>query len=598
MEPAETLRTQVQRFFRRLYFSQSDQLSKHFLRFSRSETVLILIAAIIGIVMGGVIILFNTIVEFAGEKFEDLFVFSRSMEWWKYLLVPLVPAIGGLLVGFIQHSLFKAAPTHGVPEVILASRFSRGSFQRRSILSKIITAALSIGSGGGGGREGPMIHLGGAAGYNIGKLFRLTSDQSRTLISCGAAAGISGIFNAPLGGVMFALEVILGDFRLKTFTPIVVSSVAATAITRNVYGNVSLVHAPAGLQTSLPEYLLFAVLGIVMGVMSAYFIRMFTLTEQKCKAWLPRNPIIRPAVGGLLGGTMVAFFPRLMEQSYHPVNEALHSQLPLYILLAVALLKPIHAALTTGSGGTGGVFAPALKSGAMIGSAFGLGMMALFPDVVSAPTVFALCGMGAILAGTMHAPLTGVLILIEICSDYSIILPAMLTATLTSIVAQRIAKRSIYTWSLKDDQRFIGSYAYLPLMSTFAIEPIVERGVAFVAPDTPLREILQIFESTHHEAVLVLNEDKEYLGMIEFEDVRSFITETDAVSSFVAADVMVTSIKPVHEDTTLDIVMKLFDNYGWTVLPVLKKGEEKRAAGLVTANDAQTFYRRSVTRET
>jgi CIC family chloride channel protein len=347
----------------------------------------------------------------------------------------------------------------------------------------------------------------------------------------------------------------------------------------------------------MPEYLMFAVLGIAMGLMSAYWARTYTFIEHQCRERLIDNPILRPALGGLLAGVLAAFLPRLMEQTYHPVNEALAASLPIWLLLAVAIIKPIHAALTTGSGGTGGVFAPAMKSGAMIGAAFGLGMMALFPDTVTSPTVYALCGMGAILAGTMHAPITGVLILVEISNDYSIILPAMLTATITTIIAQRIAKDSIYSHTLKDEGKQIGSYAYMPLMNAITIDQIVERGVAFVQPDTPLGKVIQIFESTRHDAVLVLDPEMLYLGMIEFEDIRSFITETEAVQSLVAADVMVTSIKPVNEDATLDIVMKLFDDYGWRVLPVLQKGDTARAVGLITAHDAQTFYRRSVVRE-
>jgi chloride channel protein, CIC family len=597
METSASLISHIQRFFRKLYFSQSDQLSKQLFRFTKGETVLILIAAIIGMVMGAVVLLFNWAVEFAGEEFAKLSDPSLTTSWLKFALFPLVAALGGLLVGLAHKYVFRTAPSHGVPEIILASRFARGKLQRRTIISKILTAALSIGSGGGGGREGPIIHLGGAAGYGIGKLFRLTSDQSRTLISCGAAAGISGIFNAPMGGVMFALEVILGDFRLKTFTPIVVASVAATAITRNFYGNKSLVTPAADLHIVLPEYLLFALLGIVMGFMSAYFIRTVMIVEKKCKTLLPQNPVLKPAIGGLLAGVLVAFLPELLEQTYDPVNAALNSQLPILILLVVALLKPIHVALTTGSGGTGGVFAPALKSGAMIGSAFGFGMMALFPETVNSPAVYALCAMGAILAGTMHAPLTGVLILVEISGDYSMILPAMLTATITSMIAQRIAKNSIYSSSLQSEGKSIGSYAYVPLMNSFTIEQIVERGVAYVSPHTPLPKVIEIFESTRHEAVLILNDEKSYLGMIEFEDVRSFITETDTVHTLVAADVMVTSIKPVFEDTTLDVVMKLFDDYGWTALPVIQHDDTKRAVGLVTEHDAQKFYRRTITRE-
>jgi chloride channel protein, CIC family len=594
----EKLRIRLQAEFRRLYFAQPRELTQKLGRFTRSESVLILIAAAIGIATAGVILAFNWAVEFAGDHFLELFALSQKNEYWQYLLIPLIPALGGLGVGLLQRYVFKTRAGHGVPEVILASRFSRGDIQRRVMLQKLLTGALSIGSGGGGGREGPIIHVGAAVGISIAHLFRLTRDQSRTLIACGAAAGISGIFNAPLGGVMFVLEVILGDFRLKTFTPVVVSAVAATAITRNAYGSFTLISAPSGFSIHLPEYLLFAVLGVIMGLMSAYFTRVIIIVEQWSHRNLRMSAVFRPAIGGLMAGVLILFLPAMMEQTYQPVNQALHATLPIWLMLVVAFLKPWHTAITTGSGGTGGVFAPALKSGAMIGSVFGMVMMMLFPEMVTSPTAYALSGMGAILAGTMHAPLTGILILIELSSDYSIVLPAMLTAIIATMIAQRFLNSSIYTWSITKPETRIGSFAYVPLLSSITIEQIVERGVAHVLPTTPIRDILVIFERTRHDAVLVLDDDQYYLGLIEFEDVRSFIAERELELGLVAADVMVTSIKPVYEDTTLDVILKLFDDYGWSVLPVLKRGERKLAVGLVTADDAQTYYRRSVTRET
>lgn len=597
MASLEKIILDIQRLFRRIYFPQPGELTRKLGRFTRNESVLILIAAGIGVATGGVILAFNWTVEFAGDYFLELYALSRDKEIWQYLLIPLIPALGGLGVGVLQTYVFKSKPGHGVPEVILASRFSRGRIQRRVILQKLLTGALSIGSGGGGGREGPIVHVGAAVGIGIANLFRLTQDQSRTLIACGAAAGISGIFNAPIGGVMFVLEVILGDFRLKTFTPVVVSAVAATAITRNAYGSFTLVSAPSGFTIALPEYLLFALLGVIMGLMSAYFARVIILVETWSRNNLRMSEAFRPAVGGLMAGVLILFLPAMMEQTYMPMNQALHASLPIWLMLVVAFLKPWHTAVTTGSGGTGGVFAPALKSGAMLGAVFGMLMMMLFPNTVLSPTAYALSGMGAILAGTMHAPLTGILILIEISNDYSIVLPAMLTAIIATVIAQRFMRSSIYTWSISEPESRIGSYAYVPLLSTITIEPIVLRNAATVRPETPIQDVLMIFERTEGEAVLVLDNEDRYLGLIEFEDVRSFITERELMEGLVAADVMITSIKPVYENSTLDVILKLFDDYGWAVLPVLKRGGTKEAIGLVTANDAQTYYRRSVTRE-
>jgi chloride channel protein, CIC family len=587
----------VESLFRKLYFTPPKELDKQFSRFTRGEAVLILIAVCIGAATGGVIVLFNWAVEFAGEYFLELFALSQRDEFWQFFLIPLVPAFGGLLVGLLHTYVFRFRSGHGVPEVILASRFSRGRIPKRVILQKLLTGALSIGSGGGGGREGPIVHVGAAVGAWIAKLFRLTQDQSRTLIACGAAAGISGIFNAPLGGVMFVLEVILGDFRLKTFTPVVVASVTATALTRNVYGSFTLLNAPSSFSIALPEYLLFALLGIVIGLAAMYFTRVIVFVESLQPRLASLPAVLRPAAGGLLAGVFIMFLPELMEQTYRPVNQALHASLPIWLLLTIALLKPWHTAVTTASGGTGGVFAPALKSGAALGAAFGMIMMMLFPALVQTPTAYALAGMGAILAGTMHAPLTGILILIELSSDYGIVLPAMLTSIIATIIAQRYYTGSIYTWSLQKTNEHIGSYAYVPLPSAITIRPIVKYDVPRVSVTTSLHDILVIFEQSKHDAILVLDEEGCYKGLMEFDDVRGFITEHKHIHSLLAADIMITSIKPVKADTTLDVVLRLFDDYGWTTLPVISPIDSTRAIGIITANEAQTLYRRSVTRE-
>lgn len=587
----------IQRAFHRAYLTGGLILPRLFGRFSRSDTLLILIAAGIGLASGAAILLFNWTVEFAGVQFAQLFEFSHELNWWQLVAIPLIPALGGLGVGMLQVYVFRSSPGHGVPEVILASRFSRGTVQTKTIFQKLVTASLSIASGGGGGREGPIVHVGAAVGNSIARMFGLTSDQSRTLIACGAAAGISGIFNAPIGGVMFVLEVILGDFRLKTFTPVVVASVVATALTRNFYGDTTLVNAPQDFSIAPLEFGLFILLGLLLGIASAGFTKTIITIERWFRGRFNAIPALKPAIGGLLAGACILFLPELMEQSYSPINSALHAQLPVWILLIVAVVKPAHTACTIGSGGTGGVFAPALKSGAMLGAAFGTGAMVLFPNLVTTPTAYALCGMGALLAATMHAPLTAVLMVIEISDGYAIVLPAMLTAILSTIIAQRFIKSSIYTYNLTKEGTTLGSYAYIPQLHEMPIAAIIDRNIETVQPRAPLRTILRIFEESKHEAIIVTGSDGAYRGLIDFDDVRACITETSSIDSLIAMDVLTVSVKPVSENTTLDVVLNLFDEYGWDVLPVLSASGSSIPVGVVTAHQAQRFYRKSVARE-
>jgi CIC family chloride channel protein len=365
---------------------------------------------------------------------------------------------------------------------------------------------------------------------------------------------------------------------------------------RTVRGDEALIHPTTAIQIFLPEYLLFALLGVAAGFLSVWFIRSLSAVERACTRILTMHAALRPAVGGLLAGILAVFMPALLEQTYHPINMALDGGYAWWMLLGVALVKPLHTALTTGSGGTGGSFAPALKSGAMLGALFGAGVMQVFPSMVTSPTAYALAGMGAVLAGTMQAPLTGILMLVEISNNYTIVLPGMLTAILASVIAQRVARRSVYGGALERDGRKEGSYAYLPLLSSLAIEPVVAHDAPRVHLDTPLREVLHDFEASVHDAVLVIDARDRYLGLIEFDDLRPVMSDLSMLDSLVAADVMTTDVTPVRIDTTMDVVLRLHDRKGWRVLPVLDVDDE-RALGLLAVSDAHTYYRRSVARE-
>lgn len=561
------------------------------------NTFLIVAAGAIGLLTGAVILLFNWSVEFSGSWFLGLFSSAKGGDAWSWVLIPLIPAFGGLCVGLLNTHVFRGGSGHGVTEVIMVTRFSRGFIRKRIVLQKLIGASLSIGSGGGGGREGPIVHVGAAVASILSSVLRLSRDHARTLIACGAAAGISGIFNAPIGGVMFVLEVILGDFRVKTFTPVVVASVAATALTRNAYGAFALVHSPPIGAIAAHEYVWFVVLGLCIGIAAAGFTRTVGVVEHVLYKYVRVSASIKPAIGGLAAGICILFLPMLMEHTYDPVNAALDSSYPVWILLVAGIMKPVHAAFTVGSGGTGGLFAPALKSGAMLGSAFGLMLMWLHPGMAASATPYAVAGMGAMLAGTMHAPLTAILMVIEISGDYGIVLPAMLSSVLAVLVAQRLLAASIYTRDLDPSSGRIGSFAYLPLLSSIDVGQLVDRSAPVVPLVLPLRQVLALFEQSESSALLVTDDDGRYRGIIEFEDVRTFITDAASASTLLAADVMLDGVALVHEETTLDVVMKLFDTGGWTALPVVH-AESGRPVGILGSHEVHRFYRISVARET
>ncbi|MGB6001883.1 MAG: chloride channel protein, partial [Thermoanaerobaculia bacterium] len=359
----------------------------------------------------------------------------------------LTPAIGGLIIGPIVYFLAREAKGHGVPEVMEAVVLRSGFIRARLVVVKSITSAICIGTGGSVGREGPIVQIGSALGSSIGQWLRISGRRLRTLVGCGAAAGIAATFNAPLAGALFAVEVILGDFGVSQFSPIVISSVMATVVSRHFLGDFPAFVVPTYQMVSAWELLLYLALGLVAGVVALVFIRLLYGFEDLMES-LPIRPWLLPALGGFLVGALGLLYPQVLGVGYESINQALTGAYPLALLAALAFAKLVATSLTLGSGGSGGIFAPSLFLGAMVGGFLGELAHLSFPDITAASGAYALVGMGAVVAGTTHAPITAILIIFELTSDYKLIVPLMASCIIASLVSTRFSKESIYTMKL------------------------------------------------------------------------------------------------------------------------------------------------------
>lgn len=360
----------------------------------------------------------------------------------------LAPAVAGLLYGPLVYWLAPEAKGHGVPEVMYAVSERGGRIQPQVSLVKALASALCIGGGGSVGREGPIVQIGSALGSTVGRRFKLTERRMRVLVACGAAGGIAATFNAPMAGPFFAMELILRDFAVESFGAVVLSSVTASVIGRAVMGNEAFLTLPDFHLQNPGEFLLFALLGVLIGVAGLVFSKVLYGVEDLCdRLW--RGPEwLRPGAGGLLLGLLLLVLPQMYGVGYPVLGNAIHGNYAIWFLIVLLFGKMLATSLTIGVGGSGGVFAPALFVGGMGGTAFGTIAHGLLPGIAGSPGAYGLIGMGAAFAGAARAPITAVIILFELTGQYSIILPLMLAVVVATLLSRTLSKDTIYTAKL------------------------------------------------------------------------------------------------------------------------------------------------------
>lgn len=368
-----------------------------------------------------------------------------GLGWWFVLGTPVV---AGLIYGPLVHRFAREARGHGVPEVMYAVACRGGRIAPQVALVKALASALTIGGGGSVGREGPIVQIGSALGSTVGRVIGANEERMRLLVACGAASGISATFNAPLAGVFFAMELILRDFATRSFAMVVLSSVTASVIGRAVLGDDPFLSLPTFAVDHSVEYLLFAVLGVLAGLVGVAFTRFLYLIEDACDAIWRGPEWLRPAVGGLFLGGLLLILPQMYGVGYPVLENGVLGKYTVLFLLVLLVGKMFATSLTIGIGGSGGVFAPSLFIGAMLGSAYGQIVGDLFPQVAGPVGAYGLIGMGAVFAGAARAPITAVIILFELTDEYSIILPLMAAIVIATEVSHLISRDSIYTLKL------------------------------------------------------------------------------------------------------------------------------------------------------
>lgn len=552
-------------------------------RFSFSQSTFLLIAAfVVGIGGGYGTVLFRAMIY--GETRLAFFVIAprlHALAWFD--VVPIV-ALGGLLTVFITQRFAKEAQGHGTPHVLEAVALRGGILHPRGILATTVAAATTLGFGGSAGREGPIIQIGATIGSFVGQLAKAPAPMLRSLVACGAAAGISATFNAPIGGVFFASEVILGNFAPRQFASIVVSSVVAAIIGRSVFGDHPSFSAQAFRLVSPLELLLYVLLGVLAAAWAWGFVKLLYGLEDVFRRI--GRVYVRAIVGFGAVGCIGIAFPQVFGVGYANVQAVLASHVPAWHAFLLSALKPIATSLTLASGGSGGVFAPSLYTGAMLGDAFGRIVHELFPAWTATAAAYGLVGMAAVFAATSEAPITAIMIVFEMSNDYTIILPLMISVVVATLIGRRLIGGTIDSIALTrrgiDWDRL---RAVRPL--TRVRVTMVEHPPQVVAsPDDMLRDVAAKLEDTP-EFVVPVCRDGRFLGVALASDIAAELVSNPLAT--VARCIRPVSSTLERTDTLEQAAVAMADAQT-PMLPVLER-ETGKLLGIVTRRDVLNAYR-------
>lgn len=530
---------------------------------------------------------------------------SRSPLW----LLPLFPVAGALVTAMLVHFLARDAAGHGVPQVIDAIHRRGGRIPLRVGMTKVVASIATVGSGGSAGAEGPIVQIGSSIGSVMGRALRVGRADMSTLLGCGASAGIASVFNAPITGVFFVLEVLLRDFSLRTFTPIVIASVVSVGVTQSMLGRDEAIFSVAltGYTFTLAEIPSFIALGILCALVGVLFTRLLHLAEDLF-ARAPGGPILRPVLGALgLGMLGVAWVmatgpvggvPQFFGNGYAsirsivdpatytglgPTAGAAAGAMGALSLASLCILKAIGTSLTLGSGGSGGVFAPSLFIGAAAGACFGeaLKALGLIPHGVT-PASYALVGMACVVAGTTFAPLTATLLLFEVTREPRVLLPAMLACVVATVVARQRMRDSIYTAKLRQSGLVLGGTRDLTVMRRVHLSSIRPMPLPPepIYPSDPLSKVIDMLPAHRGADFPVVDASGRYIGMVTGEDVRTALIDREAIPLLLVAELLRTDLPVLLPEESLDTVIDKFAQHDVACL-CLVDGGSRAPRGLV-----------------
>ena len=554
--------------------------------------VVIVFSILAGLVGGFGAVLFRVMIALVHEAFFGRILPAVSYEVGGLNLgYILLPAIGALIVGlFIVR--YPDIRGNGIPEVIEAVIFKGGNIPGRFAVIKTVATAITIGSGGSVGREGPIGFIGAAMTSLLARWFSLSKEMRKLLVTCGLAAGIAGTFNTPLAGAMFALEVVyMGAFSIN-LVPIFIAAVTGNAVTLALLNRAVEIEIPGGIGHTLPELPFFFLLGLLLGILAAFYaLFLYKIVDKFSESRIPE--LAKPLIGGFGVGLLGMMFPTygIFGIGYEGMRMAFYGELALGLLVVLGLLKMLATALTIGSGQSGGVFAPSLYIGTMFGAAFGELVAILFPSLGANPAVYALAGMAAFFSGMTQAPLTQILMVTELTRSYAVLPAVMTSATIGFLTARFFLKgKSIYTLKLLRKGYHVKTGRPV-ILETISVGEIMTKDPVYVTGDMTLFDVEHLIGETGHDCFPVVNDKMEVIGIIGIKDIlkKPSSLKRMRVKRFLRRAYGVT----YPTETAEDAFEKLMA-YDQNLLPVVESPTNKRLVGVVTKRDIYRAYYRGL----
>ena len=512
----------------------------------------------------------------------------------------IIPAIGGAIYGPLIYKFAREAKGHGVPEVMEAVALRGGRIRPRVAVVKSLASAICIGTGGSVGREGPIAQIGSALGSSVGQWLNLSDERVRNLVACGAAGGIAATFNAPIAGSIFALEVILGQLHAVYFGAVVISAVTADVVAHIFEGELRAFPIPEYTLVSPWELPLYAVMGVLAAIVAVLFTRSLYFSEDLWeKIHIPEY--IKPVLGGLLLGVLgimspkILGYPRIFGVGYATITEALFGNLTLQMASILLILKLLATIVTLGAGGSGGIFAPSLFMGAMLGETFGQVMNMLFPEITAPPGAYALVGMAAFFSGTAHAPVTAILILFEMTNDYRIILPLMLTTVIATLISRLISPESIYTLKLTRRGVHLKEGKDIDVMHEVSVKDAMTTVIDTVPMDMSLEDLVIEFDQTKHHGFIVVDNTGLLSGVVTIQDLRKAYESRGIEGKTVGNIATTNNLEVAYPDEPMGEALRRLGIRDIGRLPVISRNDNRRLVGVVRRSDIIRAYNIAIT---
>jgi CIC family chloride channel protein len=577
--------------------------SRRLLIHTRRIILIDALSLIVGVIGGLGAVIFRLFIKFNHIIFQEkLLHLLHFLGLSGGLLDPalvLAPILGGLVVGPIVAKLAPETKGHGVPEVMEAVLLRGGRIRTRVALVKIIVSSITIGSGGSAGREGPIAQIGASFGSILGRIARLDPHDMRLLVTCGLSAGIAGTFNAPLGGALFGMEILLRNIGLFDAIPIIFSSVVGATTASIFLGerpSFIIPHVPKWAPQEIPIYLLH---GAIMGLIAVAWVTLFYAVEDLFDK-IPLKQHVKPALGAIVAGVLLALFPEfgVGGVGYEGVNKALAGSMTLGLLLILALAKMLATAFTVGSGGSGGVFAPSLYIGAMFGSSLFYLYAAAFGGLVNDPLGYALAGMAALFAAAAQAPLNVIIMIPEMSRSYTLIPPIMASAGTSFVIAWLLLRgSSIYTKKLEKRGirvRMLSSF----ILDSVKVEEIMTSKVVTIEADAPLPVLATMFEENPYTGYPVVK-DGRLVGMVTRSDLERAkkLYPKEKLLDMKVIDIASKSVVKAYPDETIREVVEKMRKYKISRFPVVSREDPYRVVGIISIRDLVKAFEKAIERE-